>query len=348
MTKSQQFRIDESQTRRARPDLRDEKILSLLSANARMPITAIAKKVRLSKEGTFYRMKRLLEQGVILSYYAAFDLRDFGFYTFHVFFVIDESDAARTDEFIRHLIAHRSTRIVMEYSDRWDLEWVLVARDVQDFDAIVTAVTKEFSDIVIEKQKFEIIFGYKSRSFPDSYAQGPTILGPKSPGLHEVDKINLHIMKELAEDARKTPVQMAKSVSLSPDAVRYRLRNLEKAKVIRQFSILPNLTLLGYHWETMCITVKTFDLSHEMKFREYISDKPSVIRAVKVLGNWDLMLHIATKDASELHKAVKGIHKAFVDIIVGYQTWGAYREHYFTSLPKIIVENKDEAKRRGL
>ena len=203
MTKSQQFRIDESQTRRARPDLRDEKILSLLSANARMPITAIAKKVRLSKEGTFYRMKRLLEQGVILSYYAAFDLRDFGFYTFHVFFVIDESDAARTDEFIRHLIAHRSTRIVMEYSDRWDLEWVLVARDVQDFDAIVTAVTKEFSDIVIEKQKFEII-------------------------LKALDSFEQKVMKAIKEQDGITQNTLRLRVDMSKAKLSYVLQELEK------------------------------------------------------------------------------------------------------------------------
>jgi len=82
-----------------------------------------------------------------------------------------------------------------------------------------------------------------------------------------------------------------------------------------------------------------------MRFKEYISDRPAVIRAVKVLGNCDLMLHIATKDASELHKTIKGIYKAFVDIITGYQAWGAYKEHFFTIFPA-VVSDKENAEQK--
>ena len=53
------FRIDESVSKRVEIDSRDEKILSMLSENSRLTPSAIADKIHLSKEGTFYRIKSL-------------------------------------------------------------------------------------------------------------------------------------------------------------------------------------------------------------------------------------------------------------------------------------------------
>ena len=36
------------------------------------------------------------------------------------------------------------------------------------------------------------------------------------------------------------------------------------------------------------------------------------------MGNWDLMLHIVTKEVEELHMIVKDIQKNFADIIINY------------------------------
>ena len=44
-------------------DVKDKKILAKLDMNARQPIAHIARKVRLSKEVTHYRIKRLEEKG---------------------------------------------------------------------------------------------------------------------------------------------------------------------------------------------------------------------------------------------------------------------------------------------
>ncbi len=335
---SKAFRVNEDSDERIKIDSRDEKIIAMLAADARCNVSAISKKIRLSKEGTSYRIKRLEKNKVILAMYPLVDLKDLGYSTFHVFMVIDLIDDERKKEFVEHLRHHPNTKGIMEYSDRWDIEWELIARDVQEFDYILTDMTKKFSDIILEKNKFEIIFGYKSIQYPYEEEREDIMLMPKKREEKKIDKKDIEIIKMLSGNARTSTYKIGERTKMSPDAVMYRIKKLQKEKVIRQFSIMPNFSLTGYHWETMCISVKTFHLNQELKFREYISGKPEIIRAVKTLGNWDLMLHIVTKNMEDLHKVVKDIQKNFVDIITNYQTWGGYKEHYFTNLPEIVYE----------
>ncbi|MBI2549436.1 Lrp/AsnC family transcriptional regulator [Candidatus Woesearchaeota archaeon] len=330
------YRIDETIDTAISLDVKDEKILALLSMDARMPISAIAKQIRLSKEGTFYRIKRLQEKGILLQFLPVVDLRDFGYATYHVFFVINEANLERRQELMDAFLAHPHTKGLIEYSDRWDFEWILVARHVQEFDALLTDLTKAFTDIIVEKHKFEIITGFKSIQFPQTYVQEKVMLKPKKVILKQLDAKDYLILTQLADNARASTYTIAAALGFSPDTVRLRMKKLLAQDIIRQFTILPCLSRLGYHWQTLCIDVKTFDLPHELKFKEYISQKPEIIRAVKVLGDWDLMLYIVTKNMSQAHKLIKEIQKTFVDIIITYQTFGEYREHYFTSLPFII------------
>lgn len=330
------YRINDVPCKLIKIDSRDEKILSLLSEDSRIPLTKISKKIKLSKEGTFYRINRLKKKNVVLKFYPIFDLRNFGYYTYHVFMVINEQDPERRKQLLNHLIEHPNTKGVMEYSDRWDLEWILITKDVQEFDNILISVTKKFYDIIIEKHKFEIIFGYKSIQFPDPYNQGEIILRAKKVLKKDLDETDIKIIRILSEDAKLSTYKISEKIKTSPDTVSYRIKKLHKEGVMRHFSIMPNLSKLGYHMHTMCIDIKTFDLNHEMKFKEYISQRPEIIRAVKVLGDWDLMLNIVVKKTENLHQIVKDIQKNFVDIIINYQIWGAYKEHFFTCLPKII------------
>jgi len=328
------FRVDESVHGKIKVDAKDEKILALLAENARMSISDIAKKIHLSKEATFYRIKKLQERNIVLGFYPLFDLEMFGYHTFHVFMVLNETTVERKTAFLAFLIKYPNTKSVMEYSDRWDLEWVIVARNVQEFDSLLTDVTKDFSDMILEKQKFEIIIGQKSSQLP--YATEQIMFKPRARSDKRIDAKQLQLCAVLADDARQPLTALGQKLELDGDTVKYRIKNLCESGVIRQFSILPNLSLLGYHWLTMCIEVKTFDLHHELKFKEYISNKPQIIRAVKTLGNWDLMLHIVAREVVEQHMIVKELQKAFADIIITYQTWGGYKEYFFTCLPSCL------------
>lgn len=335
-------RISEIEGRKVKIDVKDQKILALLADESRLSIAQLAKKTGLGRDTVKYRIDRLVKEGILLGFIPIINLDAFGYPTYHVFMTINEINLDRKRELLRILKEHANTKSLMEYSDRWDLEWVLVAQNLQEFDQILTNITSQFSDVIVDKLNIEIIKGYKSVHLPHKFMKdlGVSGLEPIHPGkriAYRPDRKDLDIIKLLAQDARMPLYKIARDTDLSIDTVRKRIKNLLDSDIIRKFTIIPNLSALDYIWHTMCINVKTFDHSSESKFRTFVTDHAYISRAVKVFGDWDLMLYIAADSIKNFHIAVKEIQETFNNIIIHYETYLAYKEHTYIALPKVVT-----------
>ena len=57
---------------------------------------------------------------------------------------------------------------------------------------------------------------------------------------------------------------------------------------------------------------------------------------VKILGQWDLLLYIIAHEQKEFHHTIKQIKNEFSGTIRNYDTFVAFKEHYFNPMPKAI------------
>ncbi len=319
-------------------DLKDKKILLLLSENSRIPLTQIAKKVMLSRDAVDYRIKRLQEKGIILAFVPNFNYAKLGFQTFHIFLLLDELDEYKQKELIKNLKIHANVLSVIEYNDRWDLEIVLLAEDIIEFDKIISDISEISPDIILEKDKLEVIRRY-------NYDYVPPIIKEE----HEMEVINLQkqlpvkldeidykLLRILSENCRASTYALGLKLEISSDAVGYRIKKLLKEGVIRFFSVLVNFSLLKYHWYTFSIEMKLFNLKNEKKFEAFLNQNKNILRSAKTLGPWDLFLYVVVENPKEFHQIVKLMKREFSDIIRSYDAWIAYKEHCFNPMPKII------------
>ena len=67
-------------------DLKARKILLELDRNARQSNSEIAKKVRLNKNTVNYKINSLIDDKVILGYYATIDSARLGYFSFRVYY----------------------------------------------------------------------------------------------------------------------------------------------------------------------------------------------------------------------------------------------------------------------
>ncbi|EYD70425.1 Lrp/AsnC family transcriptional regulator [Limimaricola hongkongensis] len=116
------------------PDPTDHRILAELLANARLPVTALAARVGLSKSPCQVRLKRLQARGVIRGFRALIDPALLG--RDHVAFVelrLSRSDAAALDEFdatVRRLPEVEQCHLV---AGRFDYLLKIRSRDLAAF-----------------------------------------------------------------------------------------------------------------------------------------------------------------------------------------------------------------------
>ena len=331
-------------------DVKDRRILTLLAEDARMPLTKIAKEAKLSRDAVDYRIKRLEKLGVILQFFPDLDFNKLGYYLFHVFVLMDEMDSEEQVKFIKHLHDHAHVVSVLEYSDRWDLEVVFIAKDLLDFDHIIMELTESFSHVVLEKDKVEIIKKYCSHFMPPLLEEKKKLMtkAPKQKvPVVKMDKTDFKILRLLTQNARRSTYEMARELSISSDTVSYRIKKLMKEGVIKSFTTLVNLSLLKFHWYTFTVEMKLFDHKNEAKFEEFLHQHPSILRGAKTLGGWDLLLYIAVDHPRKYHRVIKEIKRTFPDIIKNYDAWIAFKEHSFNPMPKAIDHEKIAIKSEG-
>lgn len=318
-------------------DEKDKKILTLLSENSRMPLTKLTKTVKLSRDAVDYRIKRLQDKGVIVRFFPLIDFKKFGYTLYHVFLLIDEAKPAKQKQLLDNLEKHPNVYSVIEYSDTWDLEIVFAAKSLEEFDEIMTDFSTKYSDIILEKNILETLRNYAAVFLPkDITKKQAELFKKRKEAKISLDEKDLAILKLLAKDARMSSYEIADKVKLSADAVGYRIKKLLESEVIVKFTALVDLSYLNYHWYSFAFSTKLFDKTHEAKLKQFVQMHPYIIKAIKTIGDFDLLFYIVAENPRDFHSTVKQIKKEFSDIVKSYQTWIAYREHVFNPFPAVL------------
>jgi DNA-binding Lrp family transcriptional regulator len=209
-----------------------------------------------------------------------------------------------------------------------------------EFDSILMDIMSKFPDTILEKEVLMVIKTYMTRQLPLRFMDKKMpAISPESHTDFKVDEKDMLILEELLKDCRESSYKIASKASLSADGIGYRIKKLVEMGVIKQFTILANLSYLKYDWYTFAINVKKFDKEAEGKFLEFCQNHPFIIKAERTLGTWDFLLYIATDSPRNFHQTIKEIKMTFADIIKNYTAYNAYIEHYYTSLPRVIIDS---------
>ena len=226
-------RIDyEHMDKNVKVDLKDRRILSLLSENARMPLTQIAKKVQLSRDAVNYRVKRLQDKGIILKFTANISYSKLGFKLFHIFLLLDERDKEKQKALIEQVKNHPNVLSVIEYSDRWDLEIAIIARNILEFDKILSGISESFPEIILEKEKLEVIRRYNSDYVPPLINESHITekIEYYAEKTVQLDETDIKLLKILTEDSRMSTYIIGEKLGINADTVSYRIKKLLKER----------------------------------------------------------------------------------------------------------------------
>lgn len=330
------FRIEPTE-RTVKLDVKDRKILSLLVRNARTPLNRVAKRVRLSRDAVAYRIKRMLQQGVIAGFTPAVDYKKLGFYTFHLFLLISEEFEEKRNELISYLTGHKNVIRVLEFNDRWDFEVALVARSIEKFNGFLRELDEKFSGIILEEDKLTVLARYSSSYLPDIFYDEEK---PKWETVVEVDDKDLAILKALAADAKKPYYDIGVELGIDADTVHNRVGKMLKGGVIKNFTAVVNVSLLNYSFYVFISTMRTLNASDEAKLQDIVATNKNVLEILKTLGDYDVLTYIAVENPFMLHKAIKEVKRRFAHTIKNYLTLVTYKEHVFKPVPEAVFEQK--------
>lgn len=319
-------------------DVKDLKILAYLLQNARMSFTEIAKKVGLSKESVQYRYKQLVARNVILASYAEVDFEQLGYQVFHLLLLLDERNKEKQKQLLATLEKDPNVHKVLQYSDNWDLEIILLAKNVRDFDIVAERLLRSYEDIILQKDSAAVIEGHDFPSFPDiKEVQLKEVRSLASGEGCSIDTKDRRILECLCKDARVSTYEIGETVGVSPDTVGLRIKKLYNAGIIRRFTCRLNMET--FHYDGFVFSFSTASLSSKEihSFLQYAHDNPHVRTVKRMIGTWDVRTYAMVRDMKDLHELISDVKLRFNKIIRSYETWVIYKKPIYHYFPKILL-----------
>lgn len=317
-------------------DAKNRKILAELDFNAREPVSAIAKKVRLSQEVVNYRIKQLEKAGVIKGYYTVIDMTRLGYMFCRLFVKFQHLTAEKEKEFIAYAKSHDSVGWIVTVEGRWDLALVIYARNIYELKNISDEIENKFSGIVKEKY---VTIATKIYHFKNNFLFGTNdysqLIVGEEPVIEKLDKIDFEILHLLLDNAKLSLVEIAKKVNLTANAVKHRVKILMNKKIILGFRTVFNYSMLGYQHQKVFLYTRNLDNRKKIELIEYLRSQPNVTYITEAVGKTNFEFEMLTQNSTATHQFMRQLKNAFPAIIEDYAIELTCEERLVRYLPKV-------------
>ena len=303
-------------------DLKDKKILFELDKNSRISLSELAKKVRLSKEVVFHRINNLVKKEIILRFQTVASTYRLGYQSYKIYFKLQNLTKEIRSQIQDFFIKDDMVYWIGNCQGRWDLIIAFWAKTIQEFANLDDEILNKFSNYIQEKA---ISISRKSIQYNrrwfyyDKLEPIETTFGEELPEI-TIDSTDLEILKYLANNARIKITDLAKKLNVSITVIRYRLKQLEKNKVILGYKYALNTKKLAYEACKSFISFKNIAEQKRKVLISYCKLLKNVINIVLTIGPWDMEIEFEVKNFEEYYNLMNNIQEKFNDIIKSYES----------------------------
>jgi DNA-binding Lrp family transcriptional regulator len=303
-------------------DLKDKKLLFELDKNSRATLTELAKKLKTSKEVIHYRINHLLEDKIILQLHTVPSTYRFGMTAYKIYLRLQDISEEKYKELINYLLKNKDVFWIGTTKGRWDLIFGIWAENIEDFFKIHDHILEKFSKYLQEK---ELSVGRESLQFNRRwmYSDNSPIVefnfGEKEEKvkLTNEDKI---ILDEMVLNSRIKIVDLSGKVKLTPEAISYRIKNMEKDGIIKGYKCLLNPHKLGFVTCKAFVFFKNITEARKKEFLDYCKNIKNSVNIVITFAPWDLEIMFETASYEEYFTIMDDIKEKFKDIVRYYDS----------------------------
>ena len=309
-------------------DLIDRKIIYTLDFNSRMPLTQLAKRVGISKQVAKYRIENLVKRGIIMGFYTDINASKIGLEIYMVYFKFHKMTPEIEKKFIKHMCSQESVGVNISVNGKWDYTINLWAESIMHFKRYYQNIMKDYEKYVKNKQVvIETDFYYfKPKPILDIKSDEQITMTGDIEGV-KLDEIDKKILAQLAKNARISLVELAKIINLTPNAVKERIKSLEKNNIILGYRVFLNYQLLGFLHYRVFLHLENLTEEIERKIIQFLKYHKTCVSITKTIGYCELEFRPIVKDVDEFYKLMEELRNKFSDYLKEYESIIYYKMH---------------------
>ncbi len=310
-------------------DKLDRKLIEELDMRPDASISSVAKKLRVSPQVADYRLKRLIEQKVVLKFGTIVNLKALGLEQYRIFFTLGAKKNFSNEDVFGYLKKRKGVYWACRVGGKYDLHVVLFAKDYTEFDNFMDDINKQFPGLI---QDTKACYGLEHRIYHHKYMGGgdSCFSYSSSDALVDVDAIDLDILRMLKDDCRLSSLDIAKGKDYSYRTVMNRVKALEEKKVILWYRLyLKSVDEKPY---MLLFSFKNYSRKDETALLGHIGALPASTQLVRMFGLWNVFVSVRAKSMEEVQQMVIDLRGKF-DIIDDYEVIPVFEDISINLMP---------------
>lgn len=294
-------------------DNTDLRLLYELNWNCRQTHTALGKKLHVSKQVVSYRIAQLEKNQILQSYHALIDWRKLGYNAIRVYIKWHHINPEEEQKIYAEIKKDPFFMWTVKFEGEFDLGIYVWIKEVPEFSQKWFAFLSKHKKFILKYEIYESVnmVHYPMKVLVEGSKNEEKSLGEGAKTEH--DATDYEMMKILTEDATTSLVDLAKRIKLTPKAALYRLRKLEKNRIILGYNALIDTNKLGYRFYKIDFYLN--DLTRIKEMFEFAKQQRNIVYQMRTIGGPEFEIEVMVKDVTEMNQLVSEIRKRFSECI---------------------------------
>ncbi|MBT7903162.1 Lrp/AsnC family transcriptional regulator [Candidatus Woesearchaeota archaeon] len=322
-------------------DNKDKLILFELDRAGRQPINELARKTRLSRDVVRYRIKQLEEKKVITNYITLIDFTKLGYRIVRLYLKLQSTTKTTETEMINFFSKMDEVIVSYRTDGHYDIALGFLVNDLRDYQKAYEQILIKYRKFIVEKNFCvftNFIHYFRNYLLLDSPKSKKdfTELTTGSWEKFDYDLMDLKILKEISENARMSLRNLSTTLNTPLTTIKYRLKRLEKEKVIVAYRALIDFNKLGYKYYKVDLILE--DLKIIPGLQEYVRNNPNIIYRDVAVGGSDFEFDCELASQDNFYEMIEEIKQLFPGKIRSYFYYKSIKIHKYLFFPKLIMK----------
>ncbi|MCB9362923.1 Lrp/AsnC family transcriptional regulator [Candidatus Woesearchaeota archaeon] len=299
-------------------DKTDRKILSLLESNARMAVSDMSRKGKISRSVVEYRLHKLLSEKVVRGYYALLDPSKFGYTVWKVWLTL----RSHKEQMYRWFGQAPEIWWFSKCTGSYDVVLCVLAKTPHQFHEFLSRLQNTFPEHISDSAilinvSFEYhtrgyLLGTRSKMIGTSFQQAPKDT--------ELSKHDIELLKEVSEDSRQQYAQLCQKLDRHIKTIQHRLKELIKQGIIVYYRPSIDMTKVGYEFYKVLVYLHNPGSEEMPSIYEFLRKNGHVVAVISCVGPWQLELEIEIDTYRNLCTLLTELRDEFPKTIKNFDT----------------------------
>ncbi len=302
-------------------DLINQKILCELDLNCRIPLSQLAKKLRVSRNVVAYRIKCLEEKGIITNYICSINLGLLGYKTYKIYLKV--RDTREEKEFIAWILDCQQVIHCLKIEGFYDYSLAVAVCSIKELDELLMTLKQHFKEFIKDYTVSLVVYTSifklhklllgKKMELPkiEKYSgEGKEVI------IDEKDKV---ILKQLSQHGNLSLIKLSDRTKLSLDVVKHRMKKVSNS-IVLSYRGMFDLNKLGYYHYVVMLRIRQAAKQDIEKLVSWCRLRRNVLYCSKRIGDFDFEINAAIRDIDELNGLLAGLREEFSEVIDSHET----------------------------